>query len=147
MRAGSRRLGQADDHVAVALACPARDLQLIDDLSIKPDEIVAVGRALVLEADAGSQRGGDCCIGGGRDGDPDHVAKLPRSLRLHPPAIRLAGQCGATFVGRRLISVSERLAIVAARRLEEERKHPDKIVHIYVDDTSRKNGEPKVRVV
>lgn len=41
----------------------------------------------------------------------------------------------------------ERLAIVAARKIEEETKHPDKIVSIYVGDMSDKKGNPKVRIV
>jgi hypothetical protein len=43
--------------------------------------------------------------------------------------------------------VSERLATVAARRVQEEKKNPGKFIYVYVDDMTNKKGVPQVRVI
>jgi hypothetical protein len=51
------------------------------------------------------------------------------------------------LVVRRTLTLNERIAIVAARKLEEEKRHPGKFVYVYVADQTNRKGEPRVRVV
>jgi hypothetical protein len=43
---------QPQDHVAVALARPAHGAHAVNESRLKPDEIVAIGRAILLNANA-----------------------------------------------------------------------------------------------
>ena len=70
VRSGLR--GQPQDDIAVALARAAHGAQAVDVLRIKPNEIVAVGRAILLDAHVRGQCGGDRLVGGGGDGDAEH---------------------------------------------------------------------------
>jgi hypothetical protein len=64
------------DDVAVALLQSAQRPELVHNGRRHPNEIVAVLRALRLDADSSpGQRPRDRRIGGGRDGDADHAVK------------------------------------------------------------------------
>jgi hypothetical protein len=72
------RLRQSQDDIAIALAGAAHGAEPLDIPRIEPNEIVSVRRAILLDADAGRQGGGDRLEGGGGDRDSDHERDIYR---------------------------------------------------------------------
>ena len=73
-------LRQPQDDVGLALARAPPGAKPVDESQLEPNVVVTVGRALLLDADARGQGGGDRGVGGRRDGDADHlvVKQIPR---------------------------------------------------------------------